>query len=213
MDTLDAISRLNHLRVLELGECETLSHNFTDILTNLKRLERLRLEKVVNLDPDYRMFSLLKDLRHFRSLELINCEVKIGFDEALAHCRNLEEFLLIPLYKTQVRLRSVAILHESIVSRAVFRINWKDELYVSLFCSNQRWECEWQENCVFSQVGTYVQKIEVGMIFLKMRTIFLKNCWNIFCNFFNLVLQNFINFAKIFWKFFANNIFTQEKFS
>lgn len=110
MDTLEAISRLDHLRVLELGECETLSHNFTDILSNLKRLERLRLEKVVNLDPDYRMFSILKDLRHFTSLELINIEVKIGFDEALAHCRNLEEFLLIPLYKTQVCKSNIILM-------------------------------------------------------------------------------------------------------
>lgn len=105
-NTLDAISELKNLRVLELGDCESLPNTFTDVLVDMRKLERLRLEKVVNLDPEYRIFSTLRDLPRFEVLELINFEVKIGFDKALSQCENLRELLLIPLYRTQVRVPS-----------------------------------------------------------------------------------------------------------
>ncbi len=104
MDALNAIKTLENLRVLELGECESLTKDFTDVLSSFKKLEKLRLEKVVDLDPEYKLFSTLKHLKNFKSLELINIEVKVGFDKALKACQNLEEFLLIPLYRKEVRI-------------------------------------------------------------------------------------------------------------
>lgn len=102
MSTLEAISECRHLRILELGDCDSLPSNFADVIGKLHNLERLRLENVTNLDPHYSIFHVIKHLKHFKSLELINFEVKVGFDQALATCQNIEEFLLIPLYQHQV---------------------------------------------------------------------------------------------------------------
>lgn len=104
---IQAIADLKNLRVLELGECSGVSVvQLAYSLARLERLERLRLEQITNLDPKFELFAALKTLKHFRSLELINVDVKQGFDKAIVACQNIEELLIIPLYKAEVRIRA-----------------------------------------------------------------------------------------------------------
>lgn len=101
---IQVIADLKNLRVLELGECSCLSiSQLSYSISRLEKLEKLRLEQVTNLDPDYELFASLKNLKHFKSLELINVYVKQGFDKAIGACQNIEELLIIPLYKAEVR--------------------------------------------------------------------------------------------------------------
>lgn len=104
MDILNMIGEAENLVVLELGECASLPADFANAFTKLNKLEKLRLEKVQNLAPDYAMFNAIKDMKSLKCLELINIDVKPGFDVALAACTNLEQFLIIPTYITQASI-------------------------------------------------------------------------------------------------------------
>lgn len=101
---LKMISEATNLVTLELGECTKLPPEFAnDTITKLTKLEKLRLEKLQDLAPKYDIFEVIKDMSNLKYLELINIEVKEGFDDALGQCKNLEHFLIIPTYVSQVR--------------------------------------------------------------------------------------------------------------
>ncbi|CAH1388834.1 unnamed protein product [Nezara viridula] len=87
---------------LELGECSTLSPEMaTQTLPKLTNLVRLRLEKGQNDCPTIALLNAIAGLPNLVQLELINFDVKPGFDKALAKCTNIQTLLIIPTYVTQ----------------------------------------------------------------------------------------------------------------
>ena len=55
-----------------------------------------------NCSTNEMLFQMSK-LKELIQLELINFDVRPGFDKALASCTNIKRLLLIPTYVTQVR--------------------------------------------------------------------------------------------------------------
>lgn len=87
---------------LELGECSNLAVEVATVaLPKLKNLNRLRLEKGQNECPTVALLEAIATLPQLTQLELINFDVKPGFDKALAKCTNLKTLLIIPTYVTQ----------------------------------------------------------------------------------------------------------------
>lgn len=99
--SIEALGELENLESLELGECTEIGQNLADILPNLTKLQRLRLEKG---QEAFNMFTVLEGIAKVPSLsqlELINCDVKVGFDKHLHRCTNIKKLLLIPTYVSQ----------------------------------------------------------------------------------------------------------------
>lgn len=99
--SIEALGELENLESLELGECTEIGQNLADILPNLASLQRLRLEKG---QEGFNMFTVLDGISKVPSLsqlELINCDVKVGFDKHLNRCSNIKKLLLIPTYVSQ----------------------------------------------------------------------------------------------------------------
>jgi hypothetical protein len=97
---LEIISKLHQLESLELGNCKTYSKSqFQGMpfskLAALHKLNHLRIEKG-DIGSE---IGALESLRSFRSLELVNVELKEGFSDGLIRLKNLKSFLLIPSYK------------------------------------------------------------------------------------------------------------------
>ena len=101
-NSIYSISSLSSLTTLELGECIDLPSDFSDrVLMKLENLHRLRLEKGQNSFPMFDILNAISMLKHLEQLELINCDVKIGFNEHISKCTNLQKLLLIPTYISQ----------------------------------------------------------------------------------------------------------------
>ncbi|XP_058834752.1 uncharacterized protein LOC131691964 isoform X2 [Topomyia yanbarensis] len=99
--SIDALGDLMNLESLELGECTEIGQNIADILPRLSKLQRLRLEKG---QENFHMFTVLDGIAKVPSLtqlELINCDVKVGFDKHINKCSNILKLLLIPTYVSQ----------------------------------------------------------------------------------------------------------------
>ncbi|XP_055631358.1 uncharacterized protein LOC129771586 isoform X3 [Toxorhynchites rutilus septentrionalis] len=97
----EALGNLVNLESLELGECTELGKNFANILLNFTKLQRLRLEKG---QENFNMFAVLDSVAKLpvlSQLELINCDVKVGFDKHIDQCSNIRKLLLIPTYVSQ----------------------------------------------------------------------------------------------------------------
>ncbi|XP_069688830.1 uncharacterized protein [Periplaneta americana] len=97
------LGTLKNLESLELGECCDFPPEFgPDSLSRLKKLERLRLEKGQGKDcPTFSILAGIASLPKLTHLELVNFDVKPGFDKALAQCTNIRRLLIIPTYVTQ----------------------------------------------------------------------------------------------------------------
>jgi hypothetical protein len=100
-----------NLETLELGECSTLSKSVATVaLPTLVNLRRLRLEKGMdNTCPTQSLLNTIASLPNLTQLELINFDVKPGFDKALAKCSNLKTLLIIPTYVTQVNINFIIV--------------------------------------------------------------------------------------------------------
>lgn len=98
------LGHLKNLESLELGECCDFPPEFgPESLSRLKKLERLRLEKGQGMDcPTFSILAGIAALPKLTHLELVNFDVKPGFDKALAQCTNIRRLLIIPTYVTQV---------------------------------------------------------------------------------------------------------------
>ncbi|XP_065212882.1 uncharacterized protein LOC135840319 isoform X2 [Planococcus citri] len=109
-DLLKIISEASNLVTLELGDCSDLPSSFGTEIGKLTKLEKLRLEKLDNLAPNYELLTIVNGMETLKSLELINVEIKDGFDEVMARCNNIENFLIIPLYISQSATTNQLIL-------------------------------------------------------------------------------------------------------
>ncbi|XP_062554510.1 uncharacterized protein LOC134219695 isoform X2 [Armigeres subalbatus] len=118
--SIQSLENLVNLESLELGECTEIGQNLAEILPSLTKLQRLRLEKG---QENFNMFAVLEgiaSLPDLNQLELINCDVKVGFDKHINKCNNIKKLLLIPTYVSQsaatnhMVLSGVAKLKESL---------------------------------------------------------------------------------------------------
>lgn len=100
--SFDALTHLTALESLELGECVDLSTTFAkNVLIKLKQLERLRLEKGQGKCCTFDILETVNRLPKLSHLELVNFDIKSGFDLRIAQCKNLHRLLLIPTYISQ----------------------------------------------------------------------------------------------------------------
>ncbi|KAL7302404.1 hypothetical protein TKK_0005060 [Trichogramma kaykai] len=96
------VESLYNLESLELGECCDFPENFgTDVLVKLQSLNRLRLEKGQGSCCTFDILEGISQLKNLTQLELVNFDVKNGFDRHLARCKNIKRFLIIPTYVSQ----------------------------------------------------------------------------------------------------------------
>ncbi|XP_014216415.1 uncharacterized protein LOC106645143 [Copidosoma floridanum] len=99
---IDVLQSLQRLEALELGECSDFSDQFgTIVLTKLKKLEKLRLEKGQGTCCTFDILEGISKMQNLTQLELVNFDVKNGFDKYLAACKNLKRLLIIPTYVSQ----------------------------------------------------------------------------------------------------------------
>ncbi|KAK9891631.1 hypothetical protein WA026_015595 [Henosepilachna vigintioctopunctata] len=99
---LDVISELTSLESLDLGECTDFPENFgKDILTKLTKLEKLRLEKGQGHCHTFEILDAVRGMPQLEQLELVNFDIKAGFDKALGACKNIKKLLIIPTYISQ----------------------------------------------------------------------------------------------------------------
>ncbi|XP_046749146.1 uncharacterized protein LOC124412951 isoform X1 [Diprion similis] len=99
---IDVIESLTNLETLELGECSDFPDKFgTVVLQKLKKLERLRLEKGQGSCCTFDILEGVSKLEILNQLELVNFDVKNGFDKYLANCKNIKRLLIIPTYISQ----------------------------------------------------------------------------------------------------------------
>ncbi|XP_058128454.1 uncharacterized protein LOC131270476 isoform X3 [Anopheles coustani] len=99
--SIDALGSLVLLESLELGECTEIGVNLATVLPSLTALKRLRLEKGQENFDMFSVFQGISSVSSLRQLELINCDIKTGFDKYFAVCSNLKRLLLIPTYVSQ----------------------------------------------------------------------------------------------------------------
>ncbi|XP_077281675.1 uncharacterized protein LOC143908158 isoform X2 [Temnothorax americanus] len=99
---IDVIQSLTNLETLELGECSDFPDKFgTTVLINLNKLERLRLEKGQGSCCTFDILEGVARLENLSQMELVNFDVKNGFDKCLANCKNIKRLLIIPTYISQ----------------------------------------------------------------------------------------------------------------
>ncbi|XP_018392974.1 PREDICTED: uncharacterized protein LOC108772026 isoform X2 [Cyphomyrmex costatus] len=96
------IQSLTNLETLELGECSDFPDKFgTIVLINLNKLERLRLEKGQGSCCTFDILEGVSKLQNLNQMELVNFDVKNGFDKCLANCKNIKRLLIILTYISQ----------------------------------------------------------------------------------------------------------------
>lgn len=105
---IGCIRKMKKLEYLGLGECTNLfaDKTFDDILKQLTNLKALRLETVKGLKPKYEIFSVIKELPHLTTLELINIDIDADFDKMIRQCTNIERLLLMPDFFCDAEVRS-----------------------------------------------------------------------------------------------------------
>ncbi|XP_029174154.1 uncharacterized protein LOC114942858 [Nylanderia fulva] len=99
---IEIIQVLVNLETLELGECSDFPDKFgTNVLIKLNKLERLRLEKGQGSCCTFDILEGVSKLENLCQMELVNFDVKNGFDKCLANCKNIKRLLIIPTYISQ----------------------------------------------------------------------------------------------------------------
>ncbi|XP_011183228.1 uncharacterized protein Fbxo41_0 isoform X2 [Zeugodacus cucurbitae] len=100
---VEVLGELVNLRSLELGECGDFDSTFAKVvLPKLKNLRRLRLENGQETSCcTLEILDAVAQLKELSQLELVNFDIKAGFDEKLQLCTNLRKLLIIPTYISQ----------------------------------------------------------------------------------------------------------------
>ncbi|XP_054728535.1 uncharacterized protein LOC129237676 isoform X1 [Anastrepha obliqua] len=99
---VEVLGELVNLRSLELGECGDFDSTFARIvLPKLKNLRRLRVEN--GQETSCCTLEILEAVSQLElsQLELVNFDIKSGFDEKLQLCTNICKLLIIPTYISQ----------------------------------------------------------------------------------------------------------------
>lgn len=121
------LQELQSLESLELGYCDQLNEDqFAENLKFLSNLQRLRIEKgsqnfninkVLNVIATTLSSSLVQ-------LELINCDVKNNFVDAIRECRGIKRLLLIPTYVRESAATNFMIMEGVMHLTSLDTIHW-----------------------------------------------------------------------------------------
>lgn len=99
---LEPLTTLPVLESLELGDCINLNAHFPrNILLKLPKLKRLRLENGKDRCATFDILDAVERLVKVEQLELVNFDIRQGFDTRIAACKQLKRVLLIPTYISQ----------------------------------------------------------------------------------------------------------------
>ncbi|XP_075154834.1 uncharacterized protein LOC142228327 isoform X2 [Haematobia irritans] len=101
--SVEVLGELTTLKSLDLGECGDFDSTFAEaVLPKLINLQRLRLEngQVTNVCT-LEILDAVARLVQLNQLELVNFDIKPGFDEKLSLCTNITKLLIIPTYISQ----------------------------------------------------------------------------------------------------------------
>jgi len=94
----DVFGTLVHLQLLEIGDCTGAPRSLFKTLSDLTRLQRLRLERGHAGDN----IGKLANAPALRQLELIDFNISLGFRAGLKIASNIKKLLIIPTYQNEV---------------------------------------------------------------------------------------------------------------
>lgn len=100
---VEVLAELRNLSCLELGECGDFDVTFANsVLPHLTNLQRLRLENASETACcTVSILEAVAQLPLLAQLELVNFDIKPGFDDRLCQCVNIRKLLIIPTYISQ----------------------------------------------------------------------------------------------------------------
>lgn len=120
------LRELTSLRSLELGQCDQLKDDqFAENLGYLGGLQRLRIEKgLQNFNINKVLDVIARKLTNVTQLELINCDVKNNFVDAIRECHNVKRLLLIPTYVSQSAATNFMIMEGVMHLSTLETLHW-----------------------------------------------------------------------------------------
>ncbi|XP_046665639.1 uncharacterized protein LOC124357691 isoform X2 [Homalodisca vitripennis] len=102
-EVLEVVGKMTQLESLELGDMINVTETHViQGFSQLTKLKRLRLEKGQQDCPTNAIIHTISKLPCLNHLELINFDIKEGFDASLNKCSNISKLLLVPTYTSQV---------------------------------------------------------------------------------------------------------------
>jgi len=119
----DVFGTLVHLKLLEIGECHNAPPNIFKTLSDLSRLQRLRMEK----GSVGENVAKLANSPRLKDLELIDFQILKGFREGLCVIKNIKKFLIIPTFKNEV-----AKINSEIVEGVTKEMNHLSSFYLGV---------------------------------------------------------------------------------
>eukprot|EP00090_Calanus_glacialis_P005869 TRINITY_DN14565_c0_g1_i1.p1 TRINITY_DN14565_c0_g1~~TRINITY_DN14565_c0_g1_i1.p1 ORF type:complete len:1588 (-),score=590.08 TRINITY_DN14565_c0_g1_i1:93-4856(-) len=119
----DVFGTLIHLELLEIGECHNAPANIFKTLSDLSKLQRLRMEK----GSVGENVSKLANAPRLRDLELIDFQILNGFRDGLSVIKNIQKLLIIPTYKNEV-----AKINTEIVEGVTKEMNQLSSFYLGV---------------------------------------------------------------------------------
>ena len=84
-----------HLQTLELGDCHNAPYSLFKTLSDLTRLQRLRLERGAAAEN----VGKLANAPRLQQLELVDFNIGVGFKAGLKMAKNIKKLLIIPTYQ------------------------------------------------------------------------------------------------------------------
>merc|ERR1712013_802477 len=91
----DVFGTLVHLQTLELGDCHNAPYSLFKTLSDLTRLQRLRLERGAAAEN----VGKLANAPRLQQLELVDFNIGVGFKAGLKMAKNIKKLLIIPTYQ------------------------------------------------------------------------------------------------------------------
>lgn len=88
-----------HLQTLELGDCTNAPYSLFKTLSDLTRLQRLRLERGAASEN----VGKLANAPRLQQLELVDFNIGVGFKAGLKVAKNIKKLLIIPTYQVTMK--------------------------------------------------------------------------------------------------------------
>ncbi|KAJ8975060.1 hypothetical protein NQ317_005777 [Molorchus minor] len=137
IDSLKDMKQIKHLSLTSIRNLNAMNLNANvldfpknfgkDILIKLEKLEKLRLEKGQGNCHTFEILDAVKDMTHLEQLELVNFDIKAGFDKALGSCQNIKKLLIIPTYISQSATTNHMVLGEFCGYRKLYLISTREK--------------------------------------------------------------------------------------
>ena len=102
-----------HLQTLELGDCTSAPSSLFKTLSDLTRLQRLRLERGAASEN----VGKLANAPRLQQLELVDFSIGVGFKAGLKVAKNIKKLLIIPTYQVilKAKVNNFPIAHQLVI--------------------------------------------------------------------------------------------------